>query len=306
MSKKTFNIADLFNYPNLVEKSLKQVLADIVVEQELDQQDIIDILETAAKNHSNHVAYYMGLVSNFPHNPNRIQYPQTMDHRRPPFDLAGYGYQNQAGFDGQKTTFAGDECPEFFEKLFEVAEFEIRYGNTLLTKNFKFVGIEVGKGLTYLGRDKELLTVEGAVSYSRSFIQAHLNVSRSLTNIRIGINYESREALDKMILNGEIVTPGNKPFSTDTRNLIQHLRQQQWLHVSEGDLVTVLDRPEVPESVFMVGRIDREGELRGGVAEAVVIPVQILMNNKEVTAKPLGGGIQKVDLMLLKPWNPKD
>lgn len=308
MTKKTFNIATLFNHPTQVEKSLDQVLADTVAEQALDQQDIIDILETAARNHSAHMAYYMGVKENyvpFPGQPYSFQ-SRGREPGRFPFGNTGFEFNSPNPYGSPFNVFTGDQHPEFFEKVFETLEFEIHYGNTTLTRNFKFAGIEIDKGLTYLGRDKELATVEGAVTFSQGVVHVHLHVQRSLSHIRVMVTPESRELLTQMMQRGEFVTPGNKPFSASTRDLIQHLRQQQWRQVSEGDLVTVLDRPEVPETVFMVGRIDHEGESHGGMAEAVVMPVQILMDNKEVTAKPLGGGIQKVDLMLLKPWNPKD
>lgn len=310
MTKKTFNIANLFNARN-DDKCLEQVLEETLAEQTLDQQDVVDIIETASNNYRKLHAFYIRRKDAFLAQANapRGWLPGQSYPERGPF---GYctPFPNTFGVAGRQPdieldAISSDDHPELFELLFSLCEFEISYNNTLLTNNFKFLGVDVGKGLTYLGRDKELATVSGSARYYNCQLMVRLTCQDQFAQIGITLTPASRAQLEQAIYKYEIVLPGQKNLNPSTRELIEHMRTQAWRRLTRGDLVTRIDSSEEPVQVYLLGDIEHYREHVGTASTATVMPVQILMDNKEVTAKPLGGGIQKVDLMLLKPWSPK-
>lgn len=297
MTKKTFNIASLFN-SRTDDKCLEELLVEVLAEQTLDQQDVIDIIETAANNQRKHYQFYSVRKDTFRPTPGQ------------PMNFGQFGYpnrfsNNQAGMDlHQPHTYTTGEHPEFFENLFRVVEFEIRYHTTVLCPNFKFLGVNGKDELTYLGRDKEVLTIKGAGVFTRDSLVVHLIAQNTLGLGMLHIQPTQASLNDALeaLRDGSMAQPGMKPFTASTRELINHLRNQAWRLVSEGDLVTLVDRQEVPETVFLVGRMEQQEEYNGLNTQAVVMPVHVHFDGKEVSTTPLGGGIQKVDLMLLKPW----
>jgi len=297
MSKKTFNIASLFNARN-DDKCLEEVLIEVLAEQELDQQDVIDIIETASNNYRKAHSFYTGRADS------SIRPGQ-------PFVFNQFGHTGRFGHlrseatasYGNLTTYTTAEHPMFFENLFKVLEFEIRYNTTLLTQNFKFLAAEGGEHLVYLGRDKEVLPIKGTATLSGENFNLQLGAMGGLGIVNIRTTPASYEAMIEALRDGSLVRPDQQPFSADTRSLMLHLRNQAWRGLQEGDLVTMIDRLEAPETVFLLGRIEhQQEEYNGQSTQAVVMPVSVHYDGKEITTVPMGGSIHKVDLMMLKPW----
>lgn len=295
MTKKTFNIAALFAIRS-DDKCLEEVLEETLAEQTLDQQDVIDIVETASVNYRKLHAFYnqhKGAIRP------PIGRPYSFD---PVGHIGAFGTHQPDYSTFHPQTFKSGDHPAFFETLFHILEFEIRYGNTLLTGNFKFLGVNGTDELLYLGRDKEAVSVKASAVYSHNTFNIRLDAQNTLGHLRINPTFESLNRVVKAIEEGAIVLPGHNVYSTSTRELMGHLRTQAWRQVTEGDLVTLIDRQEAPETVFLLGRIERQDECSGLEPQAVVMPVSVHVNGKEITTVPMGGSIQKVDLMLLKPW----
>lgn len=295
MSKKTFNIASLFAIRS-DDKCLEEVLEETLAEQTLDQQDVIDIIETASANYRKLNAFYTRLKgASRPPKGRPFSFDQFS-----PAGTFGARQPNYSTF--HPRAYKSGDHPAFFETLFQVLEFEIRYNNTLLTDNFKFLGVNGDDELLYLGRDKEAVGVKAQATYSHNTFIIHLDVQNTLAILRINPTFESLNRVTKAIEEGTIILPDQNVYSASTRELMEHLRTQAWRQVTEGSLVTLIDRQESPETVFLLGRIEQGEECNGTEPQAVVMPVSVHYDGKEISTVPMGGSIHKVDLMLLKPW----
>jgi len=304
MTKKTFDINQLFNVRRF-DKCLEDVLEVIVAEEELDQQDIIDIIETASRNYRNLYNYYIRRKDSFLAQANapRGGFGTPFSQSYGPSYPVPNGFSDRSRqLEAERQVISCDEHPEFFELLFNLSEFEIAYNTTPLTDTFKFLGVDIGKGLTYLGRDKELVTVAGTAQFFHGQLVVRLECQEQFGQIHLAPTQASRVRLEQAIYKGDLTLPGQKAINPATRELMEHMRTQAWLQLKEGDLATRVDAFEEPAQVYLVGRIEHYHESLGTTSEACVMPVQIHDTGIDLMAKPMGNGIHKVDLMLLKPY----
>lgn len=291
--KKTFDLNNIFNFHNK-DKCLEEVLEAVVKEEQLDQQDIMDIVELASKNFTQLIQYYNGRKGggssafNFPVQPQSGMFGPGV----------GLGMGRQYSGHGESPwvkTYLGEEYPEFFEDLFARSEFMITYHSTVLTDNFKFVGVD-GKYLTYLGRDKELAKVLGSASFHYGRLEVRLGCQNTYGQMRIITTPATDDKLRQTMQDCLLPLPGYTPTSSTTRELMEHIRNQTWRSLTEGDLVVRIDEPG---QVYILSHTVNDDPNQHTVS---VIPVTITTNDEGIVATPTTSGAITTELVFLKRY----
>lgn len=295
--KKTFDINKIFNIID-DNKCLEEVLEEVVKEEQLDQQDVMDIVVLSSENFSRLIQFYNGRKGSGNAGYRNNLYPRPLGPNFSMQPMSGMDMSRNYSGHGESPwikTYSSTEYPEFFEKLFGLSSFVITYHNTVLSDDFKFVGVE-GDYLTYLGRDKELALVAGSATFHYGRLEVSLACMGINGQIRINPTPATDDMLRQSMQDGALPIPGLTPTSSATRELMEHIRSQAWRTLTEGDLVVRIDEPE---QVYLLSHTVDD---MGPQAQLMVIPVTITTNDEGIVATPIPSGVVTVDRVFLKRY----